>query len=131
LGKKNFVERKMRGLISTATLSEIFHIMRRIQRDVVIRDVRRSSCKIPLVVIRFQKKKYLDIFEKSSNIKLHENPCIGSHVVPCGRSGTQTDRQIDGHDEANIHFLKFWELPKNCTFSPHTHCLYAFVLISQ
>jgi hypothetical protein len=42
----------MRGLIFATILSETFHIMRRIQRDIVI-NVRRSSCKIPLVVIRF------------------------------------------------------------------------------
>ena len=27
------------------------------------------------------------IFEKYSNIKFHENPFIGSRVVPCGRTG--------------------------------------------
>jgi len=37
------------------------------------------------------------IFEKSSNIKLHENPSSGSRVVACGR----TYRQTDGHDETN------------------------------
>ena len=26
------------------------------------------------------------IFEKSSNIKFHENPSSGSRVVPCGRT---------------------------------------------
>jgi hypothetical protein len=30
-------------------------------------------------------------FEKSSNIKFHENPSSGSRVVPCGRTDRQTD----------------------------------------
>jgi hypothetical protein len=44
---------------------------------------------------------FLQIFEKSSNIKFYENPSIGSRVVPCGR----TDRQ----DEATIRFSKVYE----------------------
>jgi hypothetical protein len=36
------------------------------------------------------------IFEKSSNIKFHENPSSGSRVVPCGRA--------DGHDETDSRF---------------------------
>ena len=39
------------------------------------------------------------IFEKSSNIKFHENPSSGSRVVPFPR----TDR----HDEANSLFRNF------------------------
>jgi len=44
---------------------------------------------------------YTQIFEKYSNIKFHENPSIGSRVVPCG----QTDR----HDEANSWVSQFCE----------------------
>ena len=40
------------------------------------------------------------MFEKSSNIKFHENPSSGSRVVPCGRKDT--------HDEAN-RFSQFCE----------------------
>jgi hypothetical protein len=36
------------------------------------------------------------MFEKYSNVKFHENPFIGSRVVPCGRR--------DGHDETNSRF---------------------------
>jgi len=35
------------------------------------------------------------IFEKHSNIKCDENPSSRSRVVPCGRAGRRTDRQID------------------------------------
>jgi len=45
------------------------------------------------------------IFEKSSNMKFHENSSSGSGVVPCGR----TDR----HDEANSCFSQFCERSKN------------------
>jgi len=31
------------------------------------------------------------VFEKSSNIKFHENPFHGSRIVPCGRTDRQTD----------------------------------------
>jgi len=43
------------------------------------------------------------IFENYSNIKVHENPSSGSHVVPCG----QTDGRTDKHDEANRRFAQF------------------------
>jgi hypothetical protein len=39
----------------------------------------------------------LQVFGKSSNIKFHENPSIGSRVVPCG--------QADRHNEANSRFF--------------------------
>jgi hypothetical protein len=42
-------------------------------------------------------------FEKYSDIKFHENPSIGSRVVPCGRS----DRGTDRHGEANRPFSQF------------------------
>jgi len=42
------------------------------------------------------------IFEKSSNIKFHENPPSGSRVAPCG----WTDRL----EEANIPSSQFCEL---------------------
>jgi hypothetical protein len=45
------------------------------------------------------------IFEKSSNIKLHQNPSSGSRVYPCG----WTDGQTDGHEEASSHFSQLCE----------------------
>ena len=44
------------------------------------------------------------IFEKYTNIKIHENPSNGSRVVPCG----QTDR----HDKADSRFSQFRHVPK-------------------
>jgi len=34
---------------------------------------------------------YRQIFEKSSNIKLHEDRSSGSRVVPCGRADGRTN----------------------------------------
>jgi hypothetical protein len=44
------------------------------------------------------------IFEKSSNIKIHENPASRSQVVPCG----QTDMM-----KLTVAFRKFANVPKN------------------
>ena len=54
------------------------------------------SCRI-LIKLTFSRQ----TFEKSPNIIFHENPSIGSRVVPCG----QTDR----HDEVNSHLSEFGE----------------------
>jgi len=44
------------------------------------------SCQI-LMKLEFSQQ----IFEKSSNIKFHEEPFSGSRAVPCGRMDEQTD----------------------------------------
>jgi len=43
------------------------------------------------------------IYEKSSKIKFHENPCRGSRVVAC----VQMNSSTEGHryDESNSRFL--------------------------
>jgi hypothetical protein len=53
-------------------------------------------------------------FAKSSNIKLHENPFIGSRTdrKRDGRTYGQTDRQTDRHDEANSRVRIFEKAPK-------------------
>jgi len=51
----------------------------------------------------------LQIFEKFSGTKFHENPSSGSRVVPCGRRDKQTDR----HDEAKSPFFRFANATKN------------------
>jgi hypothetical protein len=52
--RKNFVEHKMCVLIFSTTLSEKFLILRIIQRDIII-NVRRSSCKVPLLLSDFNR----------------------------------------------------------------------------
>ena len=51
----------------------------------------RCACQI-LMELEFS----LQIFEKHSNIKFHENLSGGSRVVPCGRT--------DGHEEYNSRY---------------------------
>ena len=43
------------------------------------------------------------IFEKSSNVKFHENPSSGNRALPCGRTDGRTDR----HEEASSLFPQF------------------------
>jgi hypothetical protein len=57
----------------------------------------------------------LQILEKFTNCKLHENPSDGSQVVPNGRTAGQTDR----HDEANDHFSQFANVPQNGNIARH------------
>jgi hypothetical protein len=61
-------------------LFEIFFILRKNQRD-MIENVYRYSGPI-LMKHEFSRH----IFQKSSNIKFHENPSSGSRVVPYGRT---------------------------------------------
>jgi hypothetical protein len=60
------------------------------------------------------------IFEKSSNIKFHEDPSSGSRDVPCG----QTDR----HDEANRSFSKFCKRVKKTPCLLHALYIHLWVL---
>ena len=48
----------------------------------------------------------LQIFEKSSNMKFHENPSSGSRVVPCGWTEKQTE--TDRYDEAKAPKKHSW-----------------------
>jgi hypothetical protein len=56
------------------------------------------------------------IFEKSSNIKFHENPSSGSRVVPCRWADGETDGRTDTQEEANSHFLQLCERAQNTKF---------------
>jgi hypothetical protein len=47
------------------------------------------------------------IFEKYSNIKFHENPSIGSRVIPCGQTEGHTDMM-----KLTVAFRKFANVPK-------------------
>ena len=72
---KSVPKRKRCVLMFFTTLSEIFLILRIIQRDIII-NVQRSSCKFQLKL-----EGYLYICEKHSNIKSHENLSNGSRVL--------------------------------------------------
>jgi len=58
------------------------------------------------------------IFEKTPNIKFHENPSSGSRVISYeGRTGGRTDR----YEEANSHFPQFCKLRSILTVFLHTN----------
>jgi len=104
-------------------LSEKFLIQRRTERDVII-NVRRSSCKVPVVLVVFWWNEFSrQIFEKYSSIKFQENSSSGNWVF---RTDGRTDRQTD-MTELIAAYRKFPNAPKNwlfvyfcvCTSLPH------------
>jgi len=50
------------------------------------------------------------IFEKFSNIKFHENPCIGIRVVPCGWADGQTYRRRETQTDGRTIMTKLTSL---------------------
>ena len=87
--------------LSLQLLFETLPILRR-NREIII-NVRRSSCKVPVIIVKFNETLiFWQIFEKYTNIQLHENPFTGSRVVTCGQ--TETDMKKLGvafHNFAN------------------------------
>jgi hypothetical protein len=83
---------------SPQCLLKTFLITRRIQQDITM-NVQRSSCEIPISLVRFLMKFEFpwQTFERCSNIKFHENLFCESRVVPCGR----TDKPDKWN---NLHF---------------------------
>jgi hypothetical protein len=85
-------------LILSATFSEIFLILGRIQRDTVIK-VRRSANKILLILVRFSKNIQIANLMK---IRLEWAELFQAE-------GGQADKQTERHDETKSQFLKFCE----------------------
>ena len=89
-GKKKVTERKMYFLIFSTNFYKISLILRRIQQDPIV-NVHKCSWKYPLFLSDSNKPwNVAKIFEKSSNIKCHENPSSGSRVVLRGQTVFQT-----------------------------------------
>jgi hypothetical protein len=83
------------------SLSEKFCSKKRIHRNIIIH-VHKSSCKVSYILAKmWSKYNFWQILEKSRTTKSHENPSIGSRVVPYG----WTDIRTSGHDEVNSQFL--------------------------
>jgi hypothetical protein len=84
--RKQVAETKMCILIFSTFISKIFHSKTKFAR--YCRKCEKSSCKVSVIFCRILMKRKFSrpIFEKSSNIKFHQNPSIGSRVVPCGQT---------------------------------------------
>jgi len=52
------------------------------------------------------------VFEKNLNIKFHENPSSGNHVVPCRWTDRQTEKQA-GVTKLIVAFRNFANAPIN------------------
>jgi hypothetical protein len=102
-------------LFSLQVLSKTFLIVRRIYRNVV-KNVQVSKRKLPVIFARILMKFEFSrqIFEKVLNIKFHQNPCIGSQFVPCGR--TDMTKLI-------VAFLNIANAPKNAVFVASLKCI--------
>jgi hypothetical protein len=66
--KKEFIEHKICVPASPQLLCETFLIRRRIQRDIII-NVQRSSCQVPVILVRFYGDlNFLDRFSKNAQM---------------------------------------------------------------
>jgi hypothetical protein len=83
-------------LIFSTTLSETFFILRRIQRNIIIK-VNTYSCKVFVIFVRFNRTRIFseDFRKKSSNIKFHQNKSSRSRDVPCRRREGEMEGQTD------------------------------------
>ena len=88
--RKKIIEHKGFALILSCNLSEIFLILRRIQRNVIIH-LHTFSCKVRITLVGFQSNIYfLDRFRKI--LRSYENDSSGRRFVPCGQMDGRTDK---------------------------------------
>ena len=88
--------------ISLQSLSEVFFVLRRTERD-MIQNLYSSSCRSTVILVRFLRNLYYLDFSK--------NPQISNlmKILPVEVGSFHEDRQADIHDEANSSFSKFCE----------------------
>ena len=94
-------------------LSEIFFILRRTGRY-IITNGHRSSCKVPVILVRFQQNlNFRQIFRKKHrNMKFRETRHVRAELF-----------LVDRHDETDSRFSQFCECALNRT--SHTATLEA------
>jgi len=98
--KNNTIFRKESCFCFSLQLSsETFLILRRTERD-MIRNVYRSSCKVPVILVRFEwNLDFIDRGSKNTQIfNFVKFLPVGAEVFHADR---QADRQTDRQDEAN------------------------------
>jgi len=82
-------------------MSGKFLILRRIQRVIVI-NVQTSSCKVPIILVRFYSNlNFLDGFSKHNQISHF------TKILPVGAEFFHEKGRTDRQNEANSHFLQF------------------------
>ena len=122
--KKKLLNTKRVFWFSVHLLFEIFPILRRYEWDVIIH-VHRSSCKVPVILARFEWNFIFSrqIFEKYSNIKFHENLAVGAELF---RAVGQKDRQAWRSQQSLLEILRlclktnqlimlYWEIIAVCS----------------
>jgi len=84
-GKKRLLNIKSVFRVSLQILSEIFFILRRNERDIII-NIRTSTCKVPAIILKFQwNLNILDrVFKGLSDILFYENAFGENRVFPSG-----------------------------------------------
>jgi hypothetical protein len=100
--KRNVLEHKICVLIFIKPLSEAFLILRITARDIII-NAQRSSCKVPVILVRFKwKPNFLDRLSKSIEVlNFKKNLTVGTELF---HADGRTHRWADGrtrHNEAD------------------------------
>ena len=93
--RKKDINHKMCFSNFFTVLSKTFFILRRTERSVIKKYIVNTYSTRYFYQILITLEFSGQIFEKYLHIKFHENPSIGSRVVPCGRTDGWKDRRTD------------------------------------
>ena len=72
----------------------------------IIRNVRRPSCKVTIIPVRFYSN--LNVVDRFSKKKIPKKSNF-TKIHPVEAELFHADRRTDGHDKANCHFSQFCE----------------------